>query len=69
MGVWLGVNPVDVGIYAADAERRVLPLLAPSIDSHDRWSMLGMLGLRAHADAIGGTIQALGWALQGAAAA
>ncbi|MGC3997146.1 MAG: hypothetical protein QM767_06335 [Anaeromyxobacter sp.] len=67
--VWMGINLVDVGIYAADAQRRVLPLLAPSIDAHDWWQMLGMLHLRGAADLIGGTIQAAGWALQGAAPA
>lgn len=69
MAAWLGVNLVDVGTYAADAEARVLPLLAASPDSHDWWQMLGMLGIRAHASGIGGTIQALGWALVGAAPA
>lgn len=69
MGVWLGVNLVDVGTYAADAEARVLPLLAPDRDSHDWWQMLGMLGLRDRCEAIGGALQAVGWALQGAAPA
>ena len=38
-------------------------------DAHDWWNMLGMLGLRAHASAIGGTISAVGWGLQAAAPA
>lgn len=62
--VWVGFNLVNVGHYAADAEARVLPLLAADADSHDWWNMLGMLGVRAHATAIGGTIAAAGWALQ-----
>jgi hypothetical protein len=62
--VWVGVNLVNVGRYAADAEVRVLPLLAADADSHDWWNMLGMLGVRGHATAIGGTIAAAGWALQ-----
>jgi hypothetical protein len=62
--VWLGVNLVNVGRYAADGEARALPLLAPDADSHDWWNMLGMLGLRGHAPAIGGAILAAGWALQ-----
>ncbi len=69
MGVWLGVNLVDVGTYAADAEARVLPLLAPDQNAHDWWQMLGMLGVRSHCEWIGGTLQAVGWALQGAAPA
>jgi hypothetical protein len=67
--MWLGVNLVDIGVYAADAEVRVLPLLAPDKNSHDWWQMLGMLGIRSHAEGIGGAIQALGWAVQGAAPA
>lgn len=61
--VWLGVNLVDVGRYAADGDARILPLLAADADSHDWWNMLGMLGLRGHASPIGGAIQAVGWAL------
>lgn len=64
--VWLGLNLVDVGRYAADAEARALPLLADSIDAHDWWNMLGMLGLRAHCGFIGGLFAAAGWALVGA---
>lgn len=67
--VWLGFNLVDVGRYAADAEARVLPLLAADADAHDWWNMLGMLGVRAHARAIGGAVAAAGWALQAAAPA
>ena len=67
--VWLGVNLVNVGTYAADAEARALPLLAADASAHDWWNMLGMLGLRAHASAIGGTISAVGWGLQAAAPA
>jgi hypothetical protein len=42
---------------------RALPLLAPDLDSHDWWNMLGMLGGRERCRAIGGTISAAGWAL------
>ncbi|BDG04062.1 hypothetical protein [Anaeromyxobacter oryzae] len=69
MIVWFGVNLVDIGTYAADAEARVLPLLAPDRNAHDWWQMLGMLGIRERCEGIGGTLQALGWALQGAAPA
>jgi antitoxin (DNA-binding transcriptional repressor) of toxin-antitoxin stability system len=65
--VWLGVNLVNVGRYAADGDARVLPLLAADADSHDWWNMLGMLGLRGHAPAVGGAIGLLGWALHLAA--
>jgi hypothetical protein len=61
--VWLGFNLVEIGRYAADAQARVLPLLAPDVDSHDWWNLLGMLGLREHCRGIGGTIQATGWLL------
>ena len=67
MVVWLGVNLVDIGTYAADGAARALPLLAVDADSHDWWNMLGMLGLRHRAPAIGKVIQAAGWALQAAA--
>jgi hypothetical protein len=65
--VWLGVNLVNVGRYAADGDARALPLLAPDVDAHDWWNLLGMLGLRGHAPVIGGAVQALGWALHLAA--
>lgn len=61
--VWIGVNLVNVGTYAADASARALPLLAPDLDSHDWWNMLGTLGVRDHCRGIGGTIQAAGWLL------
>jgi len=62
--VWLGLNLVDIGRYAADAEDRVLPLLAADADGHDWWNMLGLLGIRSSCRAIGGTIGAAGWTLQ-----
>ena len=65
--VWLGINLVNVGRYAADAEARALPLLAADADAHDWWNVLGALGLRPQASLIGGTIAAAGWALQAAA--
>jgi hypothetical protein len=61
--VWAGFNLVDVGTYAADAMDRVLPLLAPDLDSHDWWNLLGMLGLRERCRGIGGAIRLAGWAL------
>ena len=65
--VWLGANLVEVGRYAADGDARLLPLLGADADGHDWWNMLGALGLRGHAPAIGGVIGALGWALHLAA--
>ena len=67
--VWIGLNLVNVGRYAADAELRVLPLLAADEDAHDWWNLLGMMGLRHHATLIGGAIAAAGWAAQVAAPA
>jgi hypothetical protein len=64
--VWIGVNLVNVGTYAADGEARLLPLVGADRDGHDWWNMLGMLGLRHAAPAIGGAIATAGWALQAA---
>jgi hypothetical protein len=67
--VWIGLNLVNIGAYAADAEARLLPLLGADADGHDWWNMLGMLGVRAHAPAIGGAVALVGWALMAAAPA
>jgi len=67
--VWIGVNLVNVGTYAADAEARALPLLGAGPEGHDWWNMLGMLGVREHAPAIGGLVRAVGWALEALAPA
>lgn len=67
--VWIGVNLVNVGTYAADAEARALPLLAADADGHDWWNLLGMLGIRASAPALGGALVAIGWTLEAAAPA
>jgi len=67
--VWIGVNLVNVGTYAADAEARALPLLGAGPEGHDWWNMLGMLGVRQHAAAIGGLVRAVGWALEALAPA
>lgn len=69
MVVWLGVNLVDVGTYAADGNARLLPLITMDPDTHDWWHLLGMLGIREHAEVVGGAIRAVGWALWGAAPA
>jgi hypothetical protein len=67
--VWLGVNLVNVGTYAADAEARALPLLGAGPEGHDWWNMLGALGVREHARAIGGAIRWAGWSLEALAPA
>jgi hypothetical protein len=67
--VWFGFNLVDVGAYAADAMDRALPLLAPDVDSHDWWNILGMLGVRERCHGIGGALSGAGWALWAAAPA
>ncbi len=61
--LWVGFNVVDIGRYAADGRVRALPLLAPDVDAHDWWNILGMLGLRERAELIGGSIEAVGWAI------
>ena len=66
--VWLGVNLVNVGQYAADAQARALPLLGADASGHDWWNMLRALGLLEQCHAIGGAIGGLGWALQVACA-
>jgi len=65
--VWIGLNLVNIGTYAADGEDRLLPLLGADASGHDWWNMLGALGLRHRARFIGGAIAAAGWALQGLA--
>ena len=67
--VWLGVNLVNVGRYAADAQARALPLLNADANGHDWWNMLRALGLLEQCGAIGGAIGGLGWALQALAPA
>jgi hypothetical protein len=62
--VWLGVNLVNVGQYAADAQARALPLLNADANGHDWWNMLRTLGLLEQCRAIGGAIGGLGWTLQ-----
>ncbi len=64
MVTWLGVNLVNVGQYAADAEARALPLVNADASGHDWGNMLGALGLVEQGEAIGAAIGALGWTLQ-----
>jgi hypothetical protein len=62
--IWLGVNLVNIGQYAADARARSLPLVNADASGHDWGNMLGALGLVEQGEAIGASIGALGWTLQ-----
>ncbi len=62
--VWIGLNLVNIGRYAADGQARLLPILAADASEHDWWNLLGMLHVRPHAPAIGGVIMAAGWLAQ-----
>jgi len=59
---WLGTALVDVGLYAADARTRAIPLVSPVSGDpvHDWGWILGRLGLLAHDRAIGTGIRGLG---------
>lgn len=59
---WLGTALVDVGLYAADARTRAIPLVSPVSGDpvHDWGWILGRLGLLAHDRAIGAGIRGLG---------
>ncbi len=55
----LGQNFVDVSVYAADAQRRLLPLIGNlGPESHDWHNLLVMTGLLAHTPLIAGAIYA-----------
>jgi hypothetical protein len=65
--LWLGLNFVDVSVYAADAQHRSLPLLGGlGPEAHDWHNMLTMLGLLEHTPLVAGLIYACAfpvWAL------
>jgi hypothetical protein len=48
---WLGQNLINISVYAADADDRILPLLGNG--KHDWYYMLGQLGLVQQADIVG----------------
>lgn len=52
---WLGHNLLNIGVYAADAQTRALPLLGGSSVVHDWHFLLGQYGLIAWDGAIGST--------------
>lgn len=68
---WLGTNAVEVGIYAADARARALPLVSPSTAEpiHDWYYMLARAGLLRLDLLIGGLFRAGGLAAMGLALA
>lgn len=58
--LWLGQNFIDVGVYAADAQDRALPLLGGlGPESHDWYNILSMTGTLEHTPLISGIILAL----------
>lgn len=58
---WLGINFINVSVYAADAFKMQLPLLGGDNAIHDWNWILGTLGLLRHAEQIAGIIKTLGW--------
>ena len=63
---WLGQSFNSISIYAADASKRILPLLGDNLDGHDWYNMLGMLGIREWDVAIGFLFEVLSWLAFGA---
>lgn len=57
---WLGVSLRNVGVYMADANARVLPLLGGP-DGHDWAFIFGQWGVLDRAGRIAGFVSALGW--------
>ncbi|MDX1439845.1 MAG: hypothetical protein R3284_08090 [Rubricoccaceae bacterium] len=54
---WLGQNFIDVSIYAADAQERLLPLLGGlGPESHDWYNILSMLGMLEYTPLVAGVI-------------
>ena len=60
--LWLGQSCNSVSIYAADARKRILPLLGDNLEGHDWHNMLSMLGVLEWDHAIGMSFQVLCWA-------
>ena len=66
---WLGVNLLNISIYAGDALKMQLPLLGGDGTIHDWNYMLVNAGLLHYTDAISGAIYLAGFAVLVAAAA
>jgi hypothetical protein len=66
---WLGVNLVEVSVYMADAQARVLPLVTVGSGEplHDWWYLFGRMGLLKHDRAIASLVRGLGFLLHAAA--
>lgn len=54
---WFGANLVDVGIYIADAQAQVLPLLG---GEHDWYYLLNVMNVIEHDTKIGAAVSMLG---------
>ena len=68
---WVGTNAVEVGVYAADARARALPLVSPSTTEpiHDWYYMLARAGLLRFDLLLGGLLRTGGLAAMGLALA
>lgn len=51
--LWLGQSFNSISIYAADASKRILPLLGDNLDGHDWYNMLTRLGILELDSALG----------------
>jgi hypothetical protein len=58
--MWLGLNFLDVAIYAADAIALDLPLLGGDSSGHDWNYLLRVSGTLAYTDAVAWSLRALG---------
>lgn len=57
---WLGVNLLNISVYAGDALKMQLPLLTGDIDTHDWNQLLFTLGWLRHTETISNLILGLG---------
>lgn len=58
---WLSTAFYSVGVYAADARSRVLPLITNDVNAHDWYNMLSRLDWLSYDHAIGQTFLWLSW--------
>lgn len=57
---WLGINLLNISVYAGDALKMQLPLLTGDIDTHDWNQLLFTLGWLRHTETISNLILGLG---------
>ena len=57
---WVGMNCINVSVYASDAVRMQLPLLGGDSTTHDWHYILGTLNLLPHTDQVGACLYGLG---------